>query len=116
MIYVAILYDKTNPKYHNLKGNIRLSLGQHQKALEDLKKACQYVKGNNNKFCKDYLTTLFEVDYPDMLKMLSSLLGISKNEAKDIIVEILLKHEILDDLDDDELNEKIKYLITKFLP
>ncbi len=116
MVYVAILYDKENPAYHQLRGKIRLGLRQNDKALKDFEKACN-LSDNNHDFCRDYLTILVETEFADMLDLLTSLLHSTKKETKTIIVDFLLQNHVLDVENDEEinLNEMARYLINRFL-
>lgn len=116
MIYVALLYDKENPAYHNIRGKIRLALGQKEKALDDLEKGCSYSDTKSD-FCRDYLSLLVETEFVDFLDLLSSLLHSTKARAKEIIVDFLLQSNVFDTNNDKELdlNEMTKHLIDKFL-
>lgn len=114
MVYVAMLYDKSNPDFHHLRGEIRLELGQKDKALNDFEKACN-LADENSIMCRDYLGLLTEIEFSDMLDLLSSLLHSTKEETKTIIVDFLLQNQVINSDKELNLNEMAKYLIDKFL-
>lgn len=115
MLNVAILYDNNKPEYYNLKGKTYLKLKQNNKALECFEKACSIT--DESKLFKDYLDLLIEVQFKELLDLLSGLLEISKKETKRVLVDYFIqnniqKHDKIKQLD---MTEIVKALVKKFM-
>ncbi len=115
MLDVAILYNDSKPEYFNLKGKIYLKVKQNNKALESFEKACNIT--DESKLFKDYLDLLIEMQFKELLELLSNILGVNQKETKKVLVDFFIQNDIQSNksIKQLDINELVKTLIENII-